>query len=317
MSRQLTLPSPPVWSNDQIERDVAQARALFRQERLEEPVEAYVEAFDAIRGSVEKLLADTGDLAQWDEKALQILSDPAMLIGVRYLAGPPISQDDLRTLVDAVSLSPSYLRQTPELVDLIVNTILTGLDRRRFPWVAEGRAPTESERHAAIIASAALIAAQRVATKRRSEGKSAQEELVREQLVALGFQEIVVPKMTIQTIANAPRPGEFCREVLLGNKKADLVIGLWGNLTVAIECKVSNSSVNSFKRLNHEAVGKAKEWVAEFGRRNVFPVAVLGGVFNPRNVHLAQDAGLTIIWGHRLVDLIAWIIAIRAASERA
>jgi len=38
---------------------------------------------------------------------------------------------------------------------------------------------------------------------------------------------------------------------------------------MAIECKVSNSAVSSFKRLNHEALGKARRWVDQFGRRAV------------------------------------------------
>lgn len=317
MSKQTTYPTPPLWTLDQIEEDVELSIRLFRQERLEEPAESYLEAFDEIQETIETILESTTDLSQLHENALQILSDSNMLTGFRYLAGPPISRDDLLTIVDTNSLAPSTLKRNPELLNLVVSTIQIGLDRRRFPWVAEGREPTEKEKYAAIIASTALIATQRVATKRRTAGKTSQEELVRQSLVDIGFTEVKVVGNSIQTIIDAPQSGTFCREVLLGNQKADLVVGLWGNRIVPIECKVSNSSVNSIKRLNREAVGKGKDWLTEFGRRNVFPVAVLGGVFKSSNVFLAQESGLTIIWAHRLRDLINWIEIIRELySER-
>ena len=70
-----------------------------------------------------------------------------------------------------------------------------------------------------------------------------------------------------------------------------------------IECKVSNSAVNSYKRINHEAVRKARTWLEGFGRLQVVPVAVISGVFNPANLQAAQSQGLKLIWGHRLRDL--------------
>ena len=57
------------------------------------------------------------------------------------------------------------------------------------------------------------------------------------------------------------------------------------------------------KRVNHEALGKARAWITAFGRRQIVPCAVLSGpVFNPSNLDSAQAEGLTIIWSHRLQD---------------
>ena len=39
--------------------------------------------------------------------------------------------------------------------------------------------------------------------------------------------------------------------------KAGTVVRLRDRRVMPIECKVSNSEVNSFKRVNHEAAGKA------------------------------------------------------------
>ena len=89
-------------------------------------------------------------------------------------------------------------------------------------------------------------------------------------------------------------------------------MGLWDRRIMPIECKVSNSSTNSVKRLNNDAAVKATIWNHDFGTLNVVPVAVLGGVFNLNNLLQAQERGLTIFWAHRLIDLTNWIESTRA-----
>ena len=74
-----------------------------------------------------------------------------------------------------------------------------------------------------------------------------------------------------------------------------------------IECKVSNSAVNSYKRVNHEAAGKARGWITAFGQRQIVPAAVIAGVFNPGNLIGAQTVGLALFWNHRLDDLAEFI----------
>jgi len=76
-----------------------------------------------------------------------------------------------------------------------------------------------------------------------------------------------------------------------------------------VECKVSNSEVNSFKRVNLEAAGKARAWLNLFGRKGIVPAAVLSGVFKPANLETAQAEGLSLFWGHRLSDLADFIRA--------
>jgi hypothetical protein len=277
----------------------------FRHERMAEPLEEYLDAFEQVQGAMETLLEGTVDLSQLDEQALDIVKDPSLLDAFRYLAGPPISLDDLKTLVSARSLSPATLASDPDLVRRLVDTIRAGLDRRRFPWVAEGRDPTEAERDAAVLASAALIATQRVATSRRDVSKRAQEERVRQALIESGLLE--VRTRLVRTLSEAPQPGEFCREAYLGEGKADLIVGLWDRRIMPIECKVSNSSVNSVKRLNRDAAAKAEAWRSDFGERQVVPVAVLSGVYKLHNLEEAQRRGLTIYWAHRLEDLVEWI----------
>ena len=237
--------NPPRWTEDQL--DVARLAAIeiFRVERMQEPLEIYVDNFDEFRGTVEELLEATVDLSQVVAIAVEICTNKPLLHALRYFAGPPISEADLEKLADT-TLAPTKLRADPALARRVVETILIGLDHRRFPWVMDAREPNESEREAAAVASAALWASQRVRTNRANESKDAQEQAVEDRLVAAGFEK--VPPRQIDTIADAPATGQFCRESLFGSRKADIVVGLYDKRKMPIECKVSNSSTNSIKR---------------------------------------------------------------------
>lgn len=271
---------------------------------MQEPLEDYLEYFEEYQAAVENLLETSVDLQRLDDTAVDILTDANLLEAFRYLPGPPISADDLKTLGDAV-LSPARLRSNPAMVRRLVDVVRAGLDRRRFPWVTESREPTEHEKGAAVLASAALMATSRVSTSRRHLGKTEQEQLVEETFLRIGLTK--VPTRRIQTLNQAPAPGEFCRESLLGERKADFVLGLWDHRVLAIECKVSNSAVNSVKRLNNDAAAKAEAWIKDFGARQIVPVAVMSGVYKLHNLLDAQHRGLTLIWAHDLAQLTRWI----------
>jgi hypothetical protein len=296
---------PPKWTKDQLESDREQAIEIFRKSRIEEPLEDYLEAFDEYRMHVEELLETTVDLSDFETAGLEVLSDKHMLSAFRYLAAPPISMDDLLVLAEVKSLAKKVLEKNPERIERVIEVVKAILDRRRFTWLIEKREPAESEREAAIVASAALMAASKVQTKRRTVGKEQQEAFVRENLVELGFKE--VPTRKIENISFAPQPGEFCRESVLGTRKADIIIGLWDRRVMPIECKVSNSYLNSVKRLNNDAAQKAVVWQKDFGIRQVVPSAVISGVYNLRNLEDAQDRGLTLFWAHSLKPMLDWI----------
>ena len=301
---------PPRWTAEDLGKNSAHATEIFRKERLEEPLEHYLEAFDEYQGNVEDLFETTIDLTDLDETAIQFLTDPKLFGAFRYLAGPPISDDDLKTVAEVQSLNASQLRYDSEAVDRIINVVRMGLDRRRFPWVIEERDPTEAEKNAAVLASAALMATQRVGTERRSKGKKAQEAMVSGALTVAGL--VKVAKRRVATIADAPEPGQFCDESYLGNRKADFIVRLWDNRIMSVECKVPNSATNSVKRLNNDAAAKAEAWLKDFGTRQVVPAAVLGGVYKLHNLEDAQNRGLALFWAHDLKELTDWIETTRA-----
>lgn len=300
--------NPPKWTEAQLDVQRLLAIEAFRKQRLEEPLEQYAVTFDEYQGIVEEFLESTVDLSDLDSHIGEILQNPRQYETMRYLAGPPISLDDLKVVADA-EMPKKLLLKDEAAIARIRQVVRDGLDRRRFPWVFEGREPTETERQAAIVASAALVAMRRVETDRRSYGRKAQEEAVRAALEMTGFKE--VERRHVKVLADAPGPGEFCAECKLGTRKADVLVGLWDRRLMAIECKVSNSSTNSVKRLNNDAAVKAVRWIQDFGTAGVVPAAMLGGVYKLHNLVEAQDRGLTIFWDHDLASLTNWIASAR------
>jgi hypothetical protein len=296
---------PPRWTSDHLEQRRKEAVANFRRVRLEEPLEAYLEFFDRYQGMFEELLELTVDLSQIGAHGLHILTQDKLIEAVRYLAGPPISTDDLKTLSEAETLNESALRKNPDLVNRVVDLILIALDRRRFPWVTQHRDPTESERLAAVIGSTALLATAKIGTSRRTQGKKDQEQLVEDALLTVNFRK--VPSRKIETLSRAPGPGEFCGESIVGTRKADFVVRLWDDRVMALECKVSNSALNSVKRLNNDAAAKAEAWRKDFGETQIVPAAVISGVYKLKKLEEAQRRGLTLFWSHNLAELLDWI----------
>lgn len=304
---------PRSWTLAELAADAAEGRARFRAERLEEPRDLYVAFFDemvpvfeTLTLHLEALFAEAGGI----ERIVDVVSDRQAGTAFRYLAAPPISEDDLRTLTDA-RLSRKELAGDPDAARRVRAMVRQIIDPRRFPWIIAGRPARPGERYAAVVASAALVAAQRVQTSRRGDAKAVQEEAVKDLLRGMGFVER--PPRDIPMLADAPAAGEFCGESRLGDTRADLVIGLFDRRALAVECKVSNSEVNSFKRVNHEAAGKAAKWNAQFGKRQLVAMAVLRGVFKPENLASAQDAGLHLVWSHRLEDLRGFVEGTRGA----
>ena len=79
-----------------------------------------------------------------------------------------------------------------------------------------------------------------------------------------------------------------------------------GLLFLALEAKVSNSALNSRKRLLE--VGRKRErWDASGKLYRFRTGAVIAGVYDVRRLVEAQDAGVFLFWEHRLSDLTTFL----------
>lgn len=291
--------TPPTWTEEQLALDADISAAAFRAER-EKVTTEWPDHYKYARQKFDLLLQAVGDLNPQAHSIEKLAKAYREKLGeaIRYLAGPPISEDDLEVIANVESMAPGKLSKDVAALEKVYNVIFKVIDPYRFPWIRENRGPTLAEREAALMASAVLMAGQRVATGRRNDGKKQQEGLVRDYLRAVGYTE--VPAQAINTIVKGPQPMQFCAECQLGDRKADVVVRLHDTRLMAIECKVSNSALNSVKRLNNDAAVKAKYWIGEFGTSQVVPCAVLSGVFKVTNLVQAQKMDLTLFWAHDL-----------------
>jgi hypothetical protein len=302
------------WSESQIAADVRAASDEFRRRRLSEPLARYLAAFDASAAPVGDALSTLAHgwrdaTAQADSWAA-IWSSEAGREAFRYLSAPPISNDDLETLAaTALSASAAADRLRRERLLDVMRAVL---DPRRFPWIGEGRLPQPQELKSAALATSTLIASQRVQTLRRGDEKAMVEGAVKGLLIGMGWQLVSSrPSGGIQNLLNdSPPPRHFLTQTNLGADNADVLIRLDDGRLLAIECKGSNSEINSRKRLNKEAAQNARAWLQRFGSQ-VVPGVALQGVFNPRYVVEAQDTPLLVFWGHRLEDLRRFVDACR------
>lgn len=185
----MTQVTPPEWTTDQLDEARRTSIESFRRERVSEPLEQYLSYYQESREAIETILELTVDLQDVRQHAVDILSDSYLVDTVRYLASPPISRDDLETVAD-VTLAPTLLTQMPDRAERLLDVILMGLDRERFPWLGEGRDATEAERNTAIVSTAAMRAFRQVETWRRNEGKNSQEQSVTNFLIQqVGYEK--------------------------------------------------------------------------------------------------------------------------------
>jgi hypothetical protein len=83
------------------------------------------------------------------------------------------------------------------------------------------------------------MATRHLETKRRSTEKQRQEEDVQNALEKSGLKR--AQTRTINVLSEAPARREFCGESKFGERKGDIIVGLWDGRFMPIECKVSNS----------------------------------------------------------------------------
>lgn len=302
--------SPPRWSEEELAEDAETSAAQFRAERLAVSG-AWETHYKQARGKFELLFKSLSDLNPEAITDDNLAEAYGLGLGeaLRYLAGPPISDDDLKVIADVDSIAPGVLKKNPEALRKVFGVIERVIDPHRFPWMERGVGPSSQQREAALLASSVLLAAQRIATERRNDGKDNQEATVKDYLRGLGFTE--VPAVAINTIVKGPQAMQFCAECQLGERKADVVVRLHDTRLMAIECKVSNSSTNSVKRLNNDAAVKAEYWIKQFGTAQVVPAAALAGVFKVLNLKQAQARGLSLFWSHDLDKLGTFIESTR------
>ncbi len=286
----------PKWTDDQIRADATKALTGFIKARTEEAGGKYRSHYDEGYQILLDLFDKTDDLTSFAEGPLK---DKGRRAAARFLAGPPWSKDDLKTLVQAQA-GPEADAAAKAKATLYV--LKLGWDLRRFPWLQTGGRPNAMARKLAISQTAAIWAVERTRTSSRVDRSKKQENLVQGTLEAAGYAKINAEKGTALDPLTLPK-GTFAKGIAVGGRRCDFAIRTKSDGIMIIECKYAGSRANAFKRIIHEGSSKKTAWSA--GGQNA-TVSVLGGVFRAENVFTLQnEIGMLVLWDHDLSPLAA------------
>jgi XamI restriction endonuclease len=293
--------SPPKWSKEEMREARAIAEALFKEQRREEGPRAFAAVYAEVEPDVRRALAATRDLLELTGQVF--VDDPALFQVMRYFCGPPISEEDLWTLVGG----PKFKRVPTEYADETAEVIALVIDPVRFPWVEAARKPSDTEREAAVLATTTLLAGRVIGTKRRGTASTRQEAAVAAVLEQAGYN-LDHGRDPVFVLDRLER-GVYSRERRIAGAKCDVPVRLRDGRLLAIECKVSNGPKNGWKRVNREVGGKAETWRQQFGTQIVTAV-VLAGVYDLSCLETAQEAqNVCLFWEHDLAPLAEFVNA--------
>jgi hypothetical protein len=300
----------PRWSDEELEIRRRRSRELYVERYKTEVRIGFAEIEAECQGEVKALFKVTDSLRSLGEDLRLFLEHPELLTAARFVTRPAISADTLKIVSQ---------QEGP------VAAICEFLDRDRFPWLAGKRdgAPRRADVDGAVAMTARIMAEQRAQTRSRTESSRAQEEAVRKVLLRCGLKYVDRKDVRKRMVELGDDPkrgltttnyqellgrGEFTRETALAGAKCDVPVRLKDGRLFPIECKVSNSEVNSTKRLIRETRGKHNDWRREFGGE-LMTGAVLAGAFSLINLSQAQEAGVLPFFEHELGALSAFIRA--------
>jgi XamI restriction endonuclease len=306
------MPRPPErWNDAELRADAKRALELHvRQRRAAVAAEhaEYRKLVERFTDDAVELLARTNDLR---DLSGQSIKHRATLNIARYAAVPLISTGDLDNLTSAAfgtwlkQKSDRGARPSDAEFEEAAAVIAPSLNPLLAPWLTEGRDPTRAERRRFAITTALVPAASAVETFRRSSSAERQEKAIRAACAAASHKPVKPPGKLTDPI-NDMEPGSYSESSRkIAGDNMDVPVRLKpGHFLkfLAIEAKVSNTAVNSRKRLA-EVMNKRNKWDNAGLLYDFRTAAVLAGDFSVERLREAQEAGVMIFWEHRLDDL--------------
>lgn len=286
----------------------AQAAAIYRASiGPESGREAWQAACDSASGAVAATFAATQNLAIVESALRQSAGHLRVL---RSLMAPPASQDQYALAVAAYSKSAENTARplAVEKAEKLALDFSARRDRVLTSWLDQQRQPTPDELARTFARAVTILAQQALSTGLRNNAADRQERDAIAILAARGWQE--ARDIAIAEPSDLPER-HFARKTRvkagLAYQEVDIACRLKGGYLLAMECKVTNDTTNSTKRIN-DIVKKANAWRAEFGTR-VKTAALLQGVIKPADVDRLSELGIDVYWSHDLDAFGAWIEA--------
>lgn len=223
--------TPPLWNEETLARHAQSALDDFVARRLQEASDRYIEILGESRKAFSNLVRRLGSIDSSNPEpgfVRTIVARRDLRRALRYVAGPPVSEDDLGVLVThkVKRLSNKDLKQNDALSAEVLKLICRLADAGRFPWLQDRRRPRVHELKQAIRATAVLLASQTMQTERRAYGRAV-ERALRERLQAGGYAKVAAPnKGRITAPVHMPPALTFYGECSVHGRRTDLLIGL-------------------------------------------------------------------------------------------
>ena len=257
---------------------------------------------EAVDGSLSDLKALLGASENLGDIEAALLESGKYVRALRHLLAPPLSQDQFKLACPEWSKA-SEKNGTPLPKDkaaAVAAKIGEWLEPRFSSLIAQG---DEID----LLGAAYLMARQEYETVRRIKLARRQESEACTVLEDLGFKKAVA--------AMVDEPGAVAeREYLLTTRFAtadgsshevDIAVGLSKRRILALECKVSNDTTNSVKRVN-DVMKKSEAWRRQWGKF-VTTGALLQGVIKESDIHRMLEQEIVVFWSHDLEKFRDWV----------
>ncbi len=227
---------------------------------------------------------------------------------LRQMLAPPLSQDQFAIICPAYNKGlENKDRPLPEnKAELVAEAFLAMRDTHLLPWLSEDRLPSAGEVQHVVTAVTPLLASQLHLTAKRTASSTAQEEAVVALLGAKKWERLpsrLVDRGAILAAKQFMKKTKFATTTR--PQEVDIACGLGATMVLAMECKVSNDTTNSVKRIN-DVLKKASAWRDHWGSF-VKPAALLQGTIGYKDVQRLIHAGVTVFWSHDLPRFERWI----------
>lgn len=296
-------------ANDEAEyqREQCAIAARLYAESMSPPAmaAAWIEASSIASTSVQNTLRESNALI---DVALALEERGGHMLVLRQMLAPPLSQDQFAIVCPAYNKGlENKNRPVPaQKAAQVAEAFLAMRDIRLLPWLSENRRPSAAELQLVVTAVTPLLASQIHLTAKRTASSAVQEEAVVELLNAKDWERLpsrLVDRGAILAARQFMKKTKFATTTR--PQEVDIACGLGATMVLAMECKVSNDTTNSVKRIN-DVLKKATAWRDHWGSF-VRPAALLQGTIGYKDVQRLIHAGVTVFWSHDLPRFERWI----------
>ncbi len=263
--------------------------------------EAWHEAVDRSLEDLKALLGASENLSDIESA---LLESGKHVRPLRHLLAPPLSQDQFKLACPEWPKS-SEKKGAPlakEKAAAVAGKIEAWLEPRFAESISNGE-------EIDVLGAAYLMARQEYETVRRTKLARRQEADACAVLEELGFCKAEA------TLIDEPGAIDE-RQYLLTTRFAtadgsshevDIAVGLSKKRILALECKVSNDTTNSVKRIN-DVMKKSEAWRRQWGKF-VTTGALLQGVIKPTDISRMMEEDIVVFWSHELDGFHEWVKA--------